>query len=262
MNSSLHSPISPRLVALLLASITASSTPALYGQFIDLGSASSFSVLANTAVTNVGASVLSGNLGSMTVNSVTGFPPGLVGGTIYNNDATTSGAIADAETAFAQLGSLIPTAILTGQDIGSFTRTPGVYFYGVAASLTGTLTLDGQNTINPLFVFQIGSTLTTGSSSIFNLINGAKAENVWFRVGSSATLGTTSVFNGNIVARTSNTVTTGVIIDGRIIALDGAVALDNNQIMTVPEPAAYTLLGASAVLGFIFMRRRTARHAV
>jgi hypothetical protein len=51
-----------------------------------------------------------------------------------------------------------------------------------------------------------------------NLINGARASNVFWQVGSSATLGTYSILRGNVMALASITVTTGVTIDGRVPA--------------------------------------------
>ena len=62
------------------------------------------------------------------------------------------------------------------------------------------------------------------------LVNGARPCNVFWQVGSSATLGTGSAFRGNILALTSITVTTGVTIDGRVLARNGAVTLDSDVI--------------------------------
>ncbi len=98
--------------------------------------------------------------------------------------------------------------------------------------LTGTVTLDAQGDPNAVFIFRMGSTLTTASASDVNLINGAQACNVFWQVGSSATLGTGSSFRGNILALTSITVTTGVVISGRVLARNGAVTLDTNTITT------------------------------
>jgi hypothetical protein len=79
-----------------------------------------------------------------------------------------------------------------------------------------------------VFIFQTDSTLITGSGSTVTLINGAQQCNVFWQVGSSATLGTGSTFVGNILALTSITVTTGVTVQGRALARNGAVTLDND----------------------------------
>ena len=109
--------------------------------------------------------------------------------------------------------------------------TPGVYcFPGTSAQLTGTLTLDGGGDPNAVFIFQIGSTLTTATSSSIQLINGAVDCNVWWQVGSSATLGTSTSFAGNILALTSITLNTRASVMGRAFAQTGAVTMDSNQI--------------------------------
>ena len=90
-----------------------------------------------------------------------------------------------------------------------------------------------------MFVFQAGSSLTTASASRVNLINGAQSCNVFWQVGSSATLGTGSTFRGTILALTSITVTTGVTVDGRVLARNGAVTLDTDTITRpscAPQP--------------------------
>jgi len=99
--------------------------------------------------------------------------------------------------------------------------------------LTGKLTLNG----NGVYVFQIGSTLTTASNSSVLLASSALAGNVFWQVGSSSTLGTVSAFVGNLIAFTSDTVTTGVSVMGRVFALGGAVTLDTNNITAAASAA-------------------------
>jgi hypothetical protein len=123
---------------------------------------------------------------------------------------------------------------LTGQDLGGKTLTAGVYCFAAAAQKTGTLTLNGQGNPNAVFIFKIGSTLTTASASKVKLINRADPSNVFWQVGSSATLGTTTSFVGNIVALTSITLTTGARVTGRALARNGAVTLDTNSITLPP----------------------------
>ncbi len=104
-------------------------------------------------------------------------------------------------------------------------------------ALSGNLTLDAQGNTSAVFIFQIGSTLTTGSGSHVVLANGATACNIFWQVGSSATLGTNSVFKGNILALTSITLTPGASLEGRALARNGAVTLDGNTISGCSCPA-------------------------
>src|SRR5205823_10050475 len=105
--------------------------------------------------------------------------------------------------------------------------------FSSSAQLTGALTLSG----NGVFIFKIGSTLTTATGSSVLLKNGAQACAVFWQVGSSATLGSATQFQGNLMALTSITMVTGAnIITGRALARNGALTLDTNQITPPSGP--------------------------
>jgi len=195
-----------------------------------LGTAANFAVLAGSTVTNTGATAVGGDLGVSPGTAVTGFPPGTVSGTIHAGDAVAAQAQHDAAVAYNSLAGQACDSNLTGQDLGGKTLIPGVYCFDSSAQLTGTLTLDGQGNSNAVFIFKIGSTLTTASGASVLLINGASSCNVFFQVGSSAILGTNTMFAGNILALTSTTLNTGATINGRALASNGAVTLDTNTI--------------------------------
>ena len=135
----------------------------------------------------------------------------------------------DLTTAYNDAAGRFTVNIVAGDLVG-LTLIPGVYKSTSSLGLNGTVTLNAQGNPNAVFIFQIGSTLTTGSGSNVNLINGAQACNVFWQVGSSATLGMNSTFKGNILALTSITVTTNATVDGRLLASNGAVTLDSNTI--------------------------------
>ena len=180
-----------------------------------LGTASTFGVLAATTVTNTGLTVVNGNLGVSPGTAVTGFPPGMVvNGTINAGNAVAAQAQSNATVAFNNLASQACDFNLSGQDLGGKTLAPGVFCFDSSAFLTGTLTLDAQGDPNAVFIFKVGSTLTTASNSSVVVINNGTFCNAFFQVGSSATLGTNTSFRGNILALTSITLTTGISLDG------------------------------------------------
>ncbi|MDQ3011915.1 MAG: ice-binding family protein, partial [Acidobacteriota bacterium] len=197
-----------------------------------LGTAQNFAVLAGSTVTNVPAvgTIVTGDLGVWPGNAITGFPPGIVIGTIHAGDAVAMQAHSDLVTAYNSLAGLPCGTNLTGQDLGGLTLAPGVYCFNTSAQLTGILTLDAQGDPNAVFIFQIGSTLVTANNSAVLLINGAQNCNAFWQVGSSATIGIGTAFVGNILAQASISLTTGASLSGRALAIDAAVSLDNNAV--------------------------------
>jgi len=198
----------------------------------DLGTAGNFTILGGSAVTSTGASIINGNLGVSPGSSVTGFPPGIViNGSININNGPAATAHADTLTAYNLLAGEPVTTTLTGLNLGGMTLMPGVYKFASSAQLTGTLRLD--NTLNPTgaYVFEIGSTLTTATSSAVLLL-GASDPNIFWQIGSSATLGTGTVFDGNILALTSITLDPGASLSvGRALSINGAVTMaGGNQV--------------------------------
>ncbi len=206
-----------------------------------LGTAQSFAVLGASTVTNTGATAIVGNVGVSPGTAITGFPPGVItGGALHAGDAVASQAQTDLATAYNSIAgeAFLPANDLSGQNLGGLTLTPGVYHFDSSAALSGTLTLDAQGNPDARFDFQIGSTLITTTDSAVQLINGAEDDNVYFQVGSSATIATGTAFQGNILADQSITVTTGAsMLEGRALALVGAVTMDTNQI-SIPTSTA------------------------
>jgi len=200
----------------------------------NLGTADSFAVLAGSTITCTGAGAIIGDIGvSPGTAIVLGATPCTVTGTINPGGPVAAHAHADAATAFTNLNAATCTTIEPAvADIGGQTLTPGVYCFPSSAAITGNLTLSG----NGVYIFKIGSTLVTaagpGASNVV-LTNGASADNVFWAVGSSATLGTDSVLKGTIIAFSSITATTNAAVDGRLLAINGAVTLDTNTISVV-----------------------------
>jgi hypothetical protein len=200
---------------------------------VPLGTSANFEILAGQTVTNTGPTVITGDLGVSPGTAVTGFPPGIVIGTIHAGDAVAAQAQADLTQAYNHAALEATTQNLTGMDLGGLTLTPGVYHFDSSAQITGTLTLNGLGNANPIFVFEIGSTLTTSSNATVVVENGAQAANIFWQVGSSAIIGTNSIFIGNILALTSISTSTGAMVNGRLLARNGAVTVDTN-VATLP----------------------------
>jgi hypothetical protein len=232
-----------------------------YANSVSLGTAGSYSVLAGSAVTNTGATTLDGNLGIYPGSALSGAGTITLNGTYNINNAAALKAQSDLTAAYTQAQSMTSTGNLTGKDLGGLTLTTGVYSFTSSADLATGMTLILEGKPGALFVFQVGSALTTGSGSSVIFINSLTGKpmtdpNIFWQVGSSATLGTSTAFEGNILALSSITLDTSASITcGSALAQNGAVTLQGNTISscgggttTVPEPGTLGLLGTGLAL--------------
>ncbi len=263
--------LNKKLLALLLAfiffvglSLTFfTGLPKVYASHsrVDLATADNFAVLAGTAVTGTNTNVVNGDVGL--------YPGGgaaitlltcaeMASGTIYDRDGGYTGggggstacrltndgllvtAKNDLTTAYNDAAGR-PTTATIATELGGSTLTDGTYDSDAGTfGITGTLTLNGQGNANAVFIFKMATTLTTASSSQVVLTNGAQACNVYWQVGSSATLGTSTTLVGNVLALTTITDSGSSTVNGRLLARDGAVTLNNSTItkQTCATPTA------------------------
>jgi len=200
-----------------------------------------FALLAGSTITNVGNTLVTFAPGAVTGSTnddlvgvspgsaVTGFyPPGtdtdgpnaIYAAGFNTNTAVPLAAQNALTTAYNTAAGKPATATVSG-DLGGLTLTPGVYnSTSTLAIANGNLTLDGGGNAQSIFIFQIGSALTTvlNGSAGGNVIlqNGASACNIYWQVGSSATLGG-ATFNGNVLAFSSITIN-ATTFNGRALA--------------------------------------------
>ncbi|HEY8785799.1 MAG TPA: ice-binding family protein [Candidatus Limnocylindria bacterium] len=199
---------------------------------VGLGSAATYSVLAGTpSITNTGATTIDRDVGIHPADSIIGFPPGIIGGTVHAGDAVALQAKSDLTVAYLDAAGRPVTA--NHSALGGLTLVGGVYnANGATLGLTGTLTLNGQNDPNSVWIFQATSDLVTASTSSVVFINGGSPCNVFWQVTTSATLGSGSHFVGTILALDSITLANGVTVNGRALARNGLVSLINDTFIT------------------------------
>lgn len=230
------------------------------GPFVDLKTVARFGIIAGVGVSNnAGPSQINNmdvGISPGSRSSITGFfvvdgGPGIISnGNFYaSNDLAPPGVAAmltqaqnDLTAAYNFAANAASTATVSG-DQGGLTLAPGVYTTATSLLIqNGDLTLDAQGDPNAVWIFQIGSTLTTVGSGPFpsstggnvKLIGGAQAKNVFWQVSSSATIGDYTSFNGNILAFSSVTMNTGAQATGRMLARNASVVLINTDIINKP----------------------------
>ena len=197
-----------------------------------------FGILAGSTVTNTSTVAaptnVTGDVGVWAGTAIVGFPPGTLTGTLHSGDAVAQTAQGQLTTAYNTAAGK-PVGTHLAPDIGGSTLFPGVYTTVAVPSLgiTGNLTLDAQGDSTAVWIFQIGSTLTTAAGQV-KLQNGALPQNVFWQIGSSATLGTGTTMAGNLMANQSISLNTGVTLNGRALASIGAVTLISDTVNVPP----------------------------
>lgn len=207
-----------------------------------LGTAGTYGIMATSTITSTGPSVINGDVALEPGSAMIGFPPATVNGTIHINDSVSHQAFIDLLTAYNYYKNLPPGVTITADaDLGALYPNgipPGTYTSGSGMAINTHLTLDGGGNANAVWVFQIGSSLTTTSPlGTISLINGANANNVFWVPTASATIGSGTTFYGTIVAGVSITGKTSAVINGRLLAGAigaGAINLDSN-VVNVPK---------------------------
>ena len=200
---------------------------------VALAGAGVFAVLSGSAISNTGATTVTGDMGLSPGSSIGGFPPGILVGTQHINDISANQAKSDLTTAYNDAAGRTATDIVTiSGNIGGRTITPGLYKSTSSLAVSsGDVTFDAKGNASAIFIIQIASTLTTTSGRKVILSGGAQAGNIFWQVGTSATFGTTSVFKGNVLAMQSITFNTGATLDGKALARNGAVVMAGNTIV-------------------------------
>ena len=234
-------------VLVLLTSLLSPQSPAqAITSTVDLKTAGSYSVLATDAIASTGDSALSGNAGTSPGTAITGFPPGILTGSIHAGDSHAMAAQTDLRAAYTDAAGRVPTGTLAG-DLAGRTLTAGVYKSTAALAVSTTVTLDAQQDPTAVFIFQIDAAFNTAAASSIVLINGAQASNVFWQVVGAVSLGANSSFTGNILGFAAISVGASTSFIGRALTSNGAIAMASNIFMAEP-PVSLNSAGTYSVL--------------
>ncbi|WP_104127005.1 ice-binding family protein [Cryobacterium sp. Y57] len=234
-------------ILLLLASFLVPQSPAeAAAATVDLKTAGSYSALAFNAIVSTGDSALSGNAGTSPGTAITGFPPGILTGSIHAGDSHAKAAQADLASAYADAAGRLPTGAVGG-DLAGHTLTAGVYKSTAALTVSTALTLDAQNDPTAVFIFQVDGAFDTAAASSIILANGAQASNVFWQVVGAVSLGAASSFSGNVLGLAAISIGAGTTFTGRALTSNGAIVMASSIFMTEP-PATLKTAGTYSVL--------------
>lgn len=255
------------LVALLCtpSRVSAQTSPSL-------GNATTYSILAGSAVTNTGATVIGDNVGIYPgigpPPHFSGFGSVVIGGSVHDADVAAQNAMGDKNTAYGALDQGCTISYggafreLAGTSLG-----PGVYCANSFHLSGGTLTLTG--TASDTWIFKSASDLIISGGAPAKV--SSPSCNVWWRVVSTATFDANSSLVGNILADTSITMAAGASLAGKALARTAEVTLSSNAIAdcaisgggagvpTLPEWAMIALSLLLALAGAIAIRSRVSQ---
>jgi type VI secretion system secreted protein VgrG len=226
----LHKMLSTTALSVLLCLVVTATT---LTPCPNLGAAASYAIVSYSGVTNVASSVITGAIASYPIGTVTGFPPASLTGCPALATPAAEQAQIDLLSTYSYCESAPYTEDLTGIDLAGKTLTPGVYKFASTAGISaaGVLTFNGAG----IYIFQVGSAITTGAGIKMVLKNGATAGCIFWQVGSSVTHGASSTFLGNILAYASVTFGASVTYKGSIYAQTGDVTLIADTITIQPS---------------------------
>jgi PGF-pre-PGF domain-containing protein len=249
----------------LICLMTAAIIPGVKGASpVDLGSAGNYAILTKTGISTTGVTSITGNIGvsPAAASYITGFglikdpstqfstssPSTLVVGRVYAADYTSptpailTTAISNMQTAYVDAaGRAIPdTTELYMGNLGGRTLAPGLYKWstGVLIPASTALTLDAQGNGNAVWIFQVAGDLTMNSASRIVLINGARAENVFWQIGggTGVTIEPGAHAEGNILAAKAITMKSGASLNGRALAQTAVTLIANTITAPTPTP--------------------------
>lgn len=225
---------------------------------VNLGTAGNYAILAQTGVSTVPNSVVTGNVGLspaarpfltgwslITEPTDTYFTSAQVTGKLYAADnvgGTTSveltTAVADMGTAYTAAAGMAPagggltTACPGAGILDGLTITPGVYTCTVNLSIGAGTNVVLSGSATDVWVIRTTQGLTQAAATQVQLSGGALAKNVFWQIAGNVDVGTTALMQGVILGKTLINLQAGATAKGRLLA-QTAVTLNQT---TVTQP--------------------------
>ena len=177
---------------------------------VNLGTAGQYAILAQSAISTVPTSAITGNLGlsPAAASFITGFALSADATNVFSTSPQVTGkvyaadysvpspsnlttAIGDMQSAFTDAAGRAPDVTELGAgNIGGKTLMPGVYKWGTGLLIPTDVTLSGAAT--DVWIFQIAQDLTMSSATKVVLSGGAVPANVFWEVAGAVNVGTTA----------------------------------------------------------------------
>ncbi|MFT6187264.1 MAG: hypothetical protein ACJAZC_000321 [Cryomorphaceae bacterium] len=209
-----------------------------------LGSVGDFTLFTSLgAVSNAASSGFIGDVGTH-AGAITGMATSVHVGASHTANTTTEKAKIDLVSAYDKL-ILIPNTHTSHPPSfgGGETLFAGVYSIGGAGSLAGTITLDGQNNPDAVFIFKFNGAFTTAAHSKVIFTNGTLRCNVFWISEGATDMGTFTFMKGTVLAHGGAcTMASNGILEGRMLSTGGAVGFSTGTAYNDPVCCLGSLL--------------------
>ena len=212
---------------------------------VNLGTAGNYVMLAETGITDVPSSAVTGDIGNSGLGTQIGISCAEVTGVIYKYDGTGAScnvqATAALDIATTDRGTAYTTdngqancvSELGAGTLSGLTLTRGKYIWAGNVTIPTDLHLDALGDPNARWIFQIGGTLTMASAMNIILDNGALASNITWTVADFVQIGTTAHMEGTVMSASYIAMQTGASIHGRLLT-HTQITLDQNVVTDLP----------------------------
>jgi hypothetical protein len=133
----------------------------------------------------------------------------------------------------------------------NMTLYPGAYYEGAAINFVkdAVITFDGLGDSEAKFIFKANAAINTGIGVKFILINGARANNIYWLANGAMSIGATNEMKGNCVSR-AGAMAVGIAtnLEGRILTSAGALTMGSG---TLEIPLGETFINLRSLTSFV-----------
>jgi hypothetical protein len=167
----------------------------------------------------------------------------------YTTGFSTSDAAADLNLIYNDIMAIPATSSHALTFGNGETLLPGVYNVAGAASIAGTLTLDGNGDPDALFIVRANAgAFNTAASTIVLLANGATAKNVFWIADGAVGLGSLTNISGTLFSRGAAVAGADTQINGRLLTTLGAISFGKG---TLTLPTGESIIDFRALSDFV-----------
>jgi hypothetical protein len=168
---------------------------------------------------------------------------------IYTTGFSTATAADDLDLIYTDIMAIPATATHALTFGNGEILFPGVYNVAGAASIAGTLTLNGNNEINPIFIIRANAgAFNTGAGTNVILTNGATANNIFWIADGAIGLGANTKISGILFSHGAAVAGANSIVTGRLLTTLGAISFGQGALKA---PAGNSIINFRSLSDFV-----------